>query len=312
VDARDRILVTGSGGLVGSAVVRRLEALGYQNIFGISRKECDLRATSDVLNLFRDINPDYVFHTAAKVYGIGGNQKNKALSFYDNVMINTNVIDACHKTNVKKVVAMGTVAAYPGVPPEGVLREDMIFSGRPHASEDSYGFAKRAMLAMLLAYEESYNLSWAYVISNNVYGPGDNFNTDTGHVVPSLLKKFYDAKLSDTDVVIWGDGSAQRNFIYVDDLVKGLLLVAEKLDGTINIGTNEIISIKYLSNIIFKESNFNNNIIWDTTKPNGRKFISCDLTKLNQLGFKPDFNINTGIKLTYAWLKENYTNIKLQ
>jgi GDP-L-fucose synthase len=311
VDARDRILVTGSGGLVGSAVVRRLEALGYQNIFGISRKECDLKATDDVLNLFRDINPDYVFHTAAKVYSIGGNKKNKALSFYDNIMINTNVIDACNKTNVKKVVAMGTVAAYPGVPPERVLREDMIFSGRPHASLDSYGFAKRAMLAMLLAYEESYNLSWAYVISNNVYGPGDNFNIDTGHVVPSLLKKFYDAKLSDTDVVIWGDGSAQRNFIYVDDLAKGLLLVADNFVGAINIGTFEIINIKYLSNIIFETLNFNNNIIWDISKPNGREFIPCDLTKLNQLGFKPDFNIKTGIKLTYNWLKENYTNIRV-
>jgi GDP-L-fucose synthase len=311
VDARDRILVTGSGGLVGSAVVRRLEALEYQNIFGISRKECDLMVTGDVLNLFRDIKPDYIFHTAAKVYGIGGNQKNKALSFYDNIMINTNVIDACHKTNVKKVVAMGTVAAYPGAPSERVLREDMIFSGRPHASEDSYGFAKRAMLAMLLAYEESYNLSWAYVISNNVYGPGDNFNTDTGHVVPSLLKKFYDAKLSDTDVIIWGDGSAQRNFIYSDDLAKGLLLVADKFVGAINIGTFEVINIKYLSNVISEILNFSNNIIWDTTKPNGRGFIPYDLTKLNQLGFKPDFNIKTGIKSTCDWLTKNYDSIRL-
>jgi GDP-L-fucose synthase len=310
MNATDRILITGAGGLVGSALERGLRRLGYQNIFGPSRHECDLLSKEDVLSYFNSKKPDIVFHAAARVYGIGGNLKNKALSFYENNVINTNVIDACYKASVKKVVAMGTVAAYPYDESVKILKEDMIFSGKPHKSEDSYGFAKRGMLAMLLAYEESYGLKWSYVISNNIYGPGDNFNTEAGHVVPSLLRKFYEAKIRGAEVTVWGDGSARRNFVYADDLAKAAILIAGRFDGAINVGTNEVATIKKLVETIASDLQFENKIIWDRAKPNGRNFIPCDLSRLANLGFSPDYDLQTGIKTTLAWLQDNYPNIK--
>ncbi|MDR2456576.1 MAG: NAD-dependent epimerase/dehydratase family protein [Deltaproteobacteria bacterium] len=310
MNATDKILITGAGGLVGSALERGLRRLGYQNIFSPTRQDCDLLSKQDALSYFSSTSPDLVFHAAARVYGIGGNLKNKALSFYENTLINTNVIDACYKASVKKVVAMGTVAAYPYDESVKILKEDMIFSGKPHKSEDSYGFAKRGMLAMLMAYEESYGLKWSYVISSNIYGPGDNFNIEAGHVVPSLLRKFYEAKTRGTEAIVWGDGSARRNFIYADDLAKAMILIAGHFDGAINVGTNEVVTIKQLVEAIAFDLGFESKIIWDTTKPNGRDFIPCDLSNLAELGFSPDYNLQTGIKSTLAWLRDNYPKIR--
>jgi GDP-L-fucose synthase len=311
MNKNSKILVTGGNGLVGSAIVRLLYRLGFNNIYDIAKKDCDLVNTDEVLQIFNTIKPDYVFHTAARVYGIGGNLNNKASSFYDNIMLNTNVINACQLVNVKKVLAIGTIASYPYDNSIPILKEDLIFSGKPHTSEDSYGYAKRAMLAMLNAYRESYSLNWSYVISTNIYGPNDKFDIVNGHVVPSLIKKFYDAKLENKDVTIWGDGSANRNFMYVDDLAKALILIIDNFQGAINVGTTEVVSIKKLVETIATISDFKNEILWDKDKPNGRDFMACDLTNLDGLGFKPDYDLRSGLSSTWSWLNENYDSIRL-
>lgn len=310
MNKNDKILITGCNGLVGSAIIRHLKSQGYINVCGISKKECDLTKQNTVLSVFKDLKPDYVFHAAARVYGIGGNLKNKAASFYDNIMINTNVIDSCHKINVKKIVAMGTVAAYPYYDEQIILKEDMIFSGKPHQSEDSYGYAKRAMLAMLYAYKESYNLNWSYVICTNLYGPDDKFDILNGHVIPSLIRKFYNAKLNNEEITVWGDGSPQRNFMYIDDLAAALLIIMNNHQDVINVGTNEVVTIKELVETIISVSGFKNKVVWDKKMPNGRDYFPSDLSKLTALGFSHKFDLRTGIKLTWEWFNNNHNLIR--
>jgi GDP-L-fucose synthase len=230
-----------------------------------------------------------------------GNMKNKALSFYDNVMINTNVVDAAQKAGVKKITVMGTGAVYPYPSPSLPLTEDMIFMGKPHPAEDSYAQAKRAMLSMLSAYQESYGLEWAYVVSCNLFGPGDKFDTEFGHVVPSLIKKFYDAQKTGEEVVVWGDGSAQRDFMYVKDTAKVAYEIMEKLTGPVNIGSGKIFRIKDMVEMIAEISNMTDRIVWDENKPNGQDYRAYDLTRINSIDFKCSYSIKEGLQETWDW-----------
>jgi GDP-L-fucose synthase len=301
---KDRILVTGARGLVGSALVEHMKSEGYDNIIEIGREECDLLNTEATRHIFEKHRPTYVFHAAARVYGIMGNMKNKALSFYDNVMINTNVIDAAQKVGVKKITAMGTGAVYPYPSPGLPLKEDMVFLGEPHHAENSYAHAKRAMLAMLKAYEESYGLQWAYVVSCNLFGPRDKFDVEFGHVVPSLIKKFYDAKRSGGPVVVWGDGSAQRDFMYVKDTARAGLAIMKNLNGPANIGSGIVYQIRDIVEMIADITEMADKVVWDTDKPNGQDYRAYDLSKINSIGFKCQHTIRQGLEETWAW----YTN----
>ena len=190
----DRILVTGAAGLMGSALVDHLRAEGYENVIPLARADCDLVDTAATFAEFERRRPDHVFHAAARVYGIRGSLKNQGPLFYDNCMMNTNVVEASRRAGVRKVTVMGTGAVYPFPSPGLPLKEDMIFLGRPHSAHAGYANAKLAMLAMLEAYQDSYGLKWAYIVSANLFGPRDRFDTETGNVVPSLIKKFHDAK----------------------------------------------------------------------------------------------------------------------
>ena len=297
----DTILVTGAKGLVGSALVEHLRQDGFQNVVAAGRDECDLTDPRATREYFDRIHPDYVFHSAARVYGIGGNLKNKALSFYDNVMINTNVVDSSHRVGVKKITVMGTGAVYPYPPPGLPFREEMIFMGEPHGSEDSYSHAKRAMLGMLRAYRDSYGLDWAYVVCCNQFGPRDRFDAENGHVVPSLITKFYEAKRSGGNVVVWGDGSAQRDFMYVKDTARVTVRIMEQLDGPVNIGTGSVITIRQVVDMITDIAGMQGRVVWDSTKPNGREYLGYDLSKIQAIGFACNHSIRQGLEETWEW-----------
>jgi GDP-L-fucose synthase len=305
MNKKDRIIITGAGGLVGSALVDNLTKIGYENVIAMTHQSCDLIDPKATREFFKKNKPDYVFHAAARVYGIMGNMKNKALSFYDNIMINTNVIDACQKVSVKKITVMGTGAVYPYPSPGLPLKENMIFQGEPHPAENSYAHAKRAMLAMLHAYEESYGIDWAYIVSCNLFGPRDKFDTEFGHVVPSLIKKMYDAKKNNTQVVVWGNGSAKRDFMYVKDAAQAAVEIMENLNGSVNLGSGDVFSIKEIVEELSEITGMKGRIVWDANKPNGQDYRAYDLTKLKSIDFNCKYSVIAGLEETWDWYATN-------
>jgi GDP-L-fucose synthase len=305
MNSNEKILVTGGRGLVGSALVEHLRKKGFIDVMAVGRDDCDLTNPFSTREYFEKHQPAYIFHAAARVYGIMGNMKNKAVSFLDNVMINTNVVDAANRVGVKKIVVMGTGAVYPYPSPGLPLKEDMIFMGEPHAAENSYAHAKRAMLAMLRAYEESYGMEWAYVVSCNLFGPRDKFDTEYGHVVPSLIKKFFDAKRCGEKVVVWGNGSAIRDFMYVEDAARASLAIMQNISGAVNSGSGVSHSINDIVNMIADITDMKNRIVWDDTKPNGQDYRAYDLEKINSIGFNCEFTIRRGLEKTWDWYTKN-------
>jgi GDP-L-fucose synthase len=297
----DRILVTGAAGLMGSALVEHLRAEGYENVVPLTRADCDLQDTSATFAEFERRRPDHVFHAAARVYGIMGSLKNQGRLFYDNCMMNTNVVEASRRAGSRKITVMGTGAVYPfpslGLP----LKEDIIFMGRPHAAHAGYANAKLAMLAMLEAYHDSYGLNWAYIVSGNLFGPRDRFDAETGNVVPSLIKKFHDAKRSGGAVTVWGDGSAHRDFIYIKDAARIALGVMNSVDGPVNMGSGQVCRIRDVVDTLAEITGLGGRIEWDHTKPNGQAYRAYDLTKINALGLKPAYSIREGLKETWDW-----------
>lgn len=296
-------MVTGGKGLVGSAVVDLLRAEGFSAVLPVGRAECDLADIAATRRYFEKAKPDYVFHAAARVYGILGNMKNQGLSFFDNNLINTSVVDAARLAGVKKITAMGTGAIYPFPPALLPLREETIFDGRPHPSESGYAHAKRAMLAMLEAYQESYGLDWAYIASCNLFGPRDKFDTEGGHVVPSLIKKFREAELNGGPVVVWGDGSAQRDFMYVKDASRVALTVMGKLSGPVNMGSGTVWSIRQIVDALGEITGFADRVVWDASRPNGQAYRAYDLSRLASTGFTCAYSIEQGLKETWEWYR---------
>jgi GDP-L-fucose synthase len=273
----------------------------------VRRYTCDLsdfRATAQLFNQFR---PDYVFHAAACVYGIGGNMKNQGKSFLENTLINTAVIDAAKQVGVKKIVAMGTNAVYPWPPAVTPIPESEIFNGRPHSSESAYGHAKRGMLAMLEAYKDSYGLDYVYLVSGNLYGPCDTFNPETGHVLPTMIWKFYQASISDKPVELWGDGSPQRDFLYSKDLARIVSeAMATNMSGEINIGNGTTWSIRQVAEKLSAISGVSlDRVKFDPAKPNGRMCCTLDLSRIKAAGFKPEYTLEAGLLETWDWYKAN-------
>ncbi len=302
------IVVTGANGLAGSAVVERLRAEMYTCVVPITRDDCDLRNWGNTNSLFLKIKPRHVFHAAATVYGLGGNMEFQAKSILENTQINANVIDAAHSCgSVRKITVMGTNAAYPW-PTEVPFKEENLYNGRPDKSEFGYGHAKRHMLAMLEAYQMSYGMEYTYIVSGNLYGPRDRFNAKTGHVLPSLIKKFSDAKATGGMVEIWGDGSATRDFLYSKDLARVVqLLMSEDLKpGAINIGGGETVSIADLVAKLCVISGVPaDRVRFDATKPNGRLNCYADLSRLRALGFTPNYDLLSGLRETWEWFEKN-------
>ncbi len=303
----DCIIVTGAGGLVGSAVVEYLRSQMYTCVVGLTRKDCDLTDVKATARLFDQIGPTYVFHAAARVYGLGGNMANQGKSIFENTLINTSVVYASALVaDVKKIVVMGSNAAYPWPTPLP-FKEENIYNGRPHEGEVGYGHAKRHMLSMLEVCGDSYGLDWVYLVSGNLYGPRDRFDPVSGHVIPTLIHKFYEALIDDDKLIeVWGDGTPERDFLYVKDLAR---LVHRVLDddvrGVLNVGrTDRGSQIMDIVNILCRITGVSERRIrWDTDKPNGRLNCYADLTRLRALGFGPTYSLEVGLQETWDWYK---------
>ncbi len=299
------IVVTGAGGLVGTALLALLAEEGFTQVFAPSSADVDLRDPVATKDYFLSVKPNFVYHLAARVYGILGNMENQGLSFFENVMINTNVVEASRLAKAKKIVAMGSGAVYPYPPPHKLLEESDIWSGQPHPSEESYAHAKRAMFAQLVAYKEQYGLDYVFAISGNLYGPNDKFDIEHGHVTPALVAKFHAAKAAGMKVSVWGNGSAVRDFTYVTDAALALYTTMKNGEGAINIGSGDIRPIRDIVMTLAELTDMTDRVVWDASKPNGQEFRAYRLDRLMDLGFKPKVNLRQGLDETIRWYAQN-------
>ena len=308
-----RIYVAGHNGLVGSAIVRHLKAQGFTNIITADRRQCDLTNLNAVKTLFMLEQPEYVFLAAAKVGGIGGNADYPADFIYENLMIQSNVISVAAEMGVEKLLFLGSSCIYPKLAKQPIT-EDQLLSGYLEPSNDAYAIAKIAGIKMCQAYRKQHGLNAIAVMPTNLYGPNDNFDHNNGHVLPSLLSKFHGSleKSKHWVVKLWGDGSAKREFLHVDDLAAALLVCMERYDSEeiINIGTGEDVTIKELAEMIVEVTGYKNDYEWDTSKPNGtpRKVLNVD--KMKSLGWEPKISLREGLESTYEWMKNNESNLR--
>ena len=307
MDSNSKIYVAGNTGLVGSAIIRMLKSKGYTNILSTPHSNWDLRSQEDVNRFFRINKPDYVFLAAAKVGGIGANSEQPADFIYDNLMIQTNIIDAAYRHGVKKLLFLGSSCIYPKFP-KMPITEDQLMTSELEPSNDAYAIAKIAGVKMCQAYRKQYGFNAIAVMPNNLYGPGDNFDHNSSHVLPAMISKF-DGSLDKSEhweVVLWGDGTPMREFLHVDDLAEACYTCMETYDDSelINIGTGEDVTIKELAETIKDIVGYENSIKWDTDKPNGtpRKVLNVD--KMKSLSWEPKISLREGIESTYQWYKE--------
>lgn len=299
-----RFLITGGTGLVGCALVNALKESGFNNVVAVGSRDYDLRDSEAVVKMIAETGPDYVFHLAARVHGIGGNTKYKSDILYENVMINTNVIEQARRADVKKIVAMGSGCVYPELKGQEELFEEQIWIGPPHPSEDSYAHSKRLMLAQLDAAKDQYGLASAFAISGNLYGPHDNFDAENGHVTPSLIAKFFEAKNLGKPVSVWGSGIAIRDFSYCDDAARALIEILYKLEGPVNLGSGFRHPIRDIVETL--QSICGVEVEWDATKPDGQQVRYYNLDKLASTEFKAKVTLQEGIKNTYEWYANNW------
>lgn len=303
IDKSSRILITGGTGLVGRALSSALADEGFANITSIGSRDCDLRDSAAVARLVSEVKPDYVFHLAARVHGIGGNMRYKSDILVDNVLINTNVVEYSRRAGVKKIVAMGSGCVYPELKGQEELFENQVWLGPPHPSEDSYAHSKRLMLAQLNAAKEQYGLSSAFVISGNLYGPHDSFNAEEGHVIPSLVAKFFDAVREGKSVKVWGSGVAIRDFSYSDDTAAALIAILRNLEGPVNMGSGMRHPIRDIVDTLQALTHVP--VEWDSNKPDGQLVRYYNLDKLLGTGFKAKVGLADGVRRTYEWYAAN-------
>lgn len=302
-----KIYIAGHNGLVGSAIKRKLTELGYTNIIGRTKKELDLRDQISTREFFAKEKPEYVFLAAAKVGGINWNKTNPAEFIYDNLTIQTNVIDAAYREGVKKLLFLGSACIYPKVTPQPI-KEEYLLTAPLEPTNEGYALAKITGLKMCEFYRKQYNFNAISLMPANLYGPGDNFTPEHGHVIPGLIRKFFDAMNEGKDsVVAWGDGSPTREFLYVDDLASACVYLMNVYDDPahINVGSNVEITIKELAEIVKKAVGFKGEIVWDTSLPNGTPRRKMDNNKLFAMGWTPKVSFEEGLERTINWYKEN-------
>ena len=300
-----RALVTGGGGFLGSHLVERLEREGHE-VFSARRAEYDLTSMEDTARLFEDAKPELAFHLAAEVGGIGANRANPGRYWYANLMMGAHVLEQARLHGTAKLVVAGTICAYPKFAPVP-FREDDLWDGYPEETNAPYGVAKKALLVGAQAYRQQYGLNAVFLLPVNLYGPRDNFDLETSHVIPALIRKTIEAQERGHDeIVLWGDGTPTREFLYVDDCVEGLVLAAERYDGAdpVNLGTGEEISIADLAALVAQHTGFTGEIRWDTSKPNGQPRRRLDTSRAEALfGFLAQVSLAVGIERTVAWYR---------
>ena len=303
-----RVTVTGGAGFLGSFVVAELQKRGAIDIFVPRSKDYDLVKHADVVRLVEDARPDIIIHLAAHVGGIGANRLHPAEFFYDNLMMGVQLMHEAWKRGVEKFVAIGTVCAYPKFTPVP-FKEDDLWNGYPEETNAPYGLAKKMLLVQAQAYRQQYGFNAIYLLPVNLYGPRDNFDLESSHVIPALIRKMIEAQeRGDKHVVLWGDGSPTREFLYVEDAAEGIVQAAEKYNGPepVNLGSGQEISIKDLAETIADLTDFQGEIVWDTTKPNGQPRRALDVSRAKKyFGWEAKTSFPEGLRRTVAWFREH-------
>lgn len=307
-----RFVVTGGGGFLGKVVTRKMQARGANKIFIPRIEEYNLVDPGDIDKLLVDANPDVIIHLAAHVGGIGANSEHPAEFFYDNLMMGVQLMHKAWQTGVKKFVAIGTVCAYPKFTPVP-FKEDDIWDGYPEETNAPYGLAKKMLLVQSQAYRQQYDFNSIFLLPVNLYGPGDNFNLRSSHVIPALIRKCIEAEEADIkEVEVWGDGSPTREFLYVEDAAEGILLATEFYNESlpVNLGSGFEISIKDLAEKIARLSGFSGKLVWNTEKPNGQPRRGLDTSRaVEKFGFKAQTTFDQGLADTIAWYRDHKDEI---
>jgi GDP-L-fucose synthase len=313
VHCDSHIFIAGHRGLVGSAIVRRLKTLGYQNVILASRDRLDLTSKSSVDSFFASERPDYVFLAAAKVGGILANTTYPADFIRENLAIQLNVIDAASRFQVRKLEFLGSSCIYPKFAPQPI-REESLLTGALEATNEWYAVAKIAGIKLCQAYRAQYGLSSISLMPTNLYGPGDNFDLQSSHVLPALIRKFHEAQVEkQPQVVVWGTGTPRREFLHVDDMADAAIFLMEHYDEPeiINVGVGEDITIADLAQLIARIVGYNGKLVFDRSKPDGTPRKLLDVTRLGALGWKPSIPLEQGIRATYEWFLQNVDAARL-
>jgi len=301
----DRVLVTGGHGFLGQHVVR---TFGSSHVFAPRSRDYDLRDRSAVIRLLDDVRPDVIVHLAAVVGGIGANRARPGEFFYDNLMMGVQLMEQARQVGVKKFVAVGTVCAYPKMTP-APFREEDLWNGYPEDTNAPYGLAKKMLLVQAQAYRQQYGFNAIYLLPVNLYGPGDNFDPSTSHVIPALIRKCLDASAADaSEIVVWGDGTATREFLFVRDAARGIHLATMHYDGAdpVNLGSGREMTIAELVHLIADLTGFRGRITWDATMPNGQPRRQLDTRRAEAFGFRAQVDFEAGLRETIAWYRNNH------
>jgi len=301
MELNSRIFVAGHNGMVGSAVVRKLEELGYNNIITLNRSKLNLLDQNEVDNFFRKVGPEYVFLCAAKVGGINANKNKKADFIYENLMIQTNIIKSSYSYDIKKLLFLGSSCIYPKFCNQPI-KEEYLMTGELEPTNDAYSIAKIAGIKMCQSYNEQYGTNFISAMPTNLYGPNDNYDLENSHVLPAMIRKFHEAKIEGKESVeIWGTGTPKREFLYVDDLADACLFLMKNYSGSeiVNIGTGQDVTIAELAVGISKAIGYEGNINYNTSMPDGTPRKLLDVSKLEKIGWKYSTSLKEGIEKTY-------------
>lgn len=313
MEKTDKIYVAGHRGLVGSAIVRNLKAKGYENVIGRTHKELDLKDQAAVRAFFEQEKPDVVVLAAAKVGGINANNTTPADFAYENMQIQCNVIECCHRYHVKKLLFLGSTCIYPRMAPQPIP-EDALLTGPLEVTNEAYAIAKIAGLEMCKFFKRQYGDDFISCMPTNLYGPYDNYDLQGSHVMPAMIRKFHEAKVQGAPTVeLWGTGTPLREFLYVDDMADACVFLLENYEGEqhVNIGTGKEVTIKQLAETVKRVVGYEGEIVWNKDMPDGTPRKLTDVTKLHSLGWNHKVELEEGVKLAYDWFKESVQDARM-